>query len=89
VSPSNSCENETLSTLRYANRAQNIENVPLMKSDSRENIIQKLKRELRKLKEENHTLKTQLGVGVGSSLNSSTGRLPKISRNGKIFKIFL
>lgn len=88
VSPSSSCESETLSTLRYANRAQNIENVPLMKTDSRENIIQKLKRELRKLKEENHTLKTQLGVTAvntsttGSSLNVGTGRLPRIARNG-------
>ena len=61
VSPSHECENETLNTLRYANRAQNIENVPLMKSDSRENIVLKLKRELRKLKEENLTLKQQLG----------------------------
>jgi kinesin family protein 12 len=77
VSPAVSCENETLNTLRYANRAQNIENVPLMKSDSRENIIMKLKRELRKLKEENMTLKQQLGM-------SNTTRLPKLAnhRNG-------
>ena len=52
-----------------------------MKSDSRENIVQKLKRELRKLKEENLTLKQQLGY---PSVNNS-GRLPKIvtARNGK------
>ena len=73
------CENETLNTLRYANRAQNIENIPIMKSDSRENIVQKLKRELRKLKEENMTLKQKL-----SYPNMSSGRLPKINstRNG-------
>jgi kinesin family protein 12 len=89
VSPSNTCESETLNTLRYANRAQNIENVPLMKSDSRENIIQKLKRELRKLKEENHTLKTQLGLsGVGASssnnalASSGTGLNTSTSNSG-------
>ena len=79
ISPSTACENETLNTLRYANRAQNIENIPIMKSDSRENIVQKLKRELRKLKEENLTLKQQLGYP-----NMNSGRLPKINitRNG-------
>ena len=73
--------NETLNTLRYANRAQNIENIPIMKSDSRENVVQKLKRELRKLKEENMTLKQKLNYP-----NMSSGRLPKIvnstNRNG-------
>lgn len=80
VSPAVGSENETLNTLRYANRAQNIENIPIMKSDSRENIVQKLKRELRKLKEENQTLKQQLGY---PNVNNS-GRLPKIvtARNG-------
>lgn len=86
---------ETLNTLRYANRAQNIENVPLMKSDSRENIVLKLKRELRKLKEENYSLKLQLGYINGSanksphpavntstnSSNNNSGRLPKINTN--------
>lgn len=83
-------EMETLNTLRYANRAQNIENVPLMKSDSRENIVLKLKRELRKLKEENYTLKLQLGYinGPPAAKNSphpvnlsNSGRLPKINTN--------
>lgn len=53
-----------------------------MKSDSRENIVLKLKRELRKLKEENHSLKVQLGY-INAPNNS--GRLPKIvqtNRNG-------
>ncbi|CAF0777512.1 unnamed protein product [Brachionus calyciflorus] len=90
VSPALTCENESLNTLRYANRAQNIENIPLAKSDSRENIILKLKRELRKLKEENHTLKQQLGYSnnvnnVSSSTSSSSGtRFPKI-RNGSSY----
>lgn len=82
ISPAMTCENESLNTLRYANRAQNIENVPLAKTDSRENIVIKLKRELRKLKEENHVLKKQLGVPNASIASSSSGtRFPKI-RNG-------
>ncbi|RNA28201.1 kinesin KIF12 [Brachionus plicatilis] len=85
ISPAMTCENESLNTLRYANRAQNIENVPLAKSDSRENIVLKLKRELRKLKEENHVLKQQLGVpnanNVSTASSSSGSRFPKI-RNG-------
>ena len=74
VSPSQINEQETLNTLRYANRAQNIENIPIMKSDSRENVVQKLKRELRKLKEENMNLKQKLNYP-----NQSSGRLPKIA----------
>ena len=66
-----------------------------MKSDSRDNIVQKLKRELRKLKEENLVLKQQLGSGSSNSngnvisytngnSHSNSGRLPKINstRNG-------
>ncbi|UJR35549.1 hypothetical protein I4U23_028302 [Adineta vaga] len=61
ISPANSCESETLSTLRYANRAKNIENAPIVKTDSKENVINRLKREVRKLKDENHELRQKLG----------------------------
>jgi len=61
ISPSSSCENESLSTLRYANRAKNIENAPIIKTDSKENVINRLKREVRKLKDENHELRQKLG----------------------------
>ncbi len=61
ISPASSCENESLSTLRYANRAKNIENAPVVKTDSKENVINRLKREVRKLKDENHELRQKLG----------------------------
>ncbi|CAF4023005.1 unnamed protein product [Rotaria magnacalcarata] len=61
ISPASSCENESLSTLRYANRAKNIENVPIVKTDSKENVINRLKHEVRKLKDENHELRQKLG----------------------------
>ncbi|CAF0865437.1 unnamed protein product [Adineta ricciae] len=70
VSPSHSCESETLSTLRYANRAKNIENAPIVKTDSKENVINRLKREVRKLKDENYELRQKLG--------SQSSVLPKL-----------
>ncbi|CAF2392363.1 unnamed protein product [Rotaria sp. Silwood2] len=70
ISPASSCENESLSTLRYANRAKNIENAPIIKTDSKENVINRLKREVRKLKDENHELKQKLGIQANA--------LPKI-----------
>lgn len=56
--------------------------------DSRDNVILKLKRELRKLKSENQTLKQQLGGGTSPILattNSAT-RLPRLVRNGKLIE---
>lgn len=55
-----------MSTLRYANRAKNIENAPIVKTDSKENVINRLKREVRKLKDENHELKMKLGYQANS-----------------------
>ncbi|CAF1597857.1 unnamed protein product, partial [Didymodactylos carnosus] len=71
ISPAISCENESLSTLRYANRAKNIENAPIIKTDSKENVINRLKAEVRKLKDENLNLRKKLGL-------QATPRLPKL-----------
>ncbi|UJR10408.1 hypothetical protein I4U23_014612 [Adineta vaga] len=61
ISPSRVCENESMNTLRYANRAKNIENEPIVKTDSKQNVITRLKLEVRKLKDENYELKKKLG----------------------------
>lgn len=50
-----------MSTLRYASRAKFIENAPVIKTDSKENVISRLKHEVRKLKDENYKLKQRLG----------------------------
>lgn len=71
VSPAIGCESESLSTLRYAYRAKNIENAPIIKTDSKENVINRLKREVRKLKDENYQLKQKLG-------NQSSTQLPRL-----------
>ena len=61
-----------MNTLRYANRAKNIENEPIVKTDSKENVINRLKLEVRKLKDENNQLKKKLG-----GQNSATS-LPRL-----------
>ena len=40
---------------------KNIENAPIIKTDSKENVINRLKHEVRKLKDENYELKQKLG----------------------------
>lgn len=72
------CENESCNTLRYASRAKNIENAPIVKTDSKLNVITRLKLEVRKLKGENHELRRQL-TGMGTlprlkSQNYDSGR---------------
>jgi len=57
-----------LSTLRYANRAKNIENAPIIKTDSKENVINRLKLEVRKLKDENYELRQKLGHQTNNNL---------------------
>ena len=68
ISPAIVCESESLSTLRYAYRAKNIENAPIIKTDSKENVINRLKREVRKLKDENFHLKQKLGYQSNNQL---------------------
>jgi len=63
ISPASTNYEETLSTLRYADRAKKIKNVAKVN----ENPMQKL---LRELKEENEKLKTMLATG-GSSLGAA------------------
>ena len=61
--------------MRYANRAKNIENAPIVKTDSKENVINRLKREVRKLKDENYELKQKLGF-QGNTLPKLKNRNP-------------
>lgn len=56
LSPADINYDETLSTLRYADRAKKIKNKPLVNVDPTELLIQKLK-------EENERLKASLGGG--------------------------
>lgn len=63
ISPAASNYDETLSTLRYANRAKNISNKPTLNEDPTETIIRQYREEIMRLKE---MLTTQSSGGVGT-----------------------
>nr|CAB3259002.1 kinesin-like protein KIF12 [Phallusia mammillata] len=60
VTPSSYNLSETLNTLRYAKRARKIKNKPVVRIDPREELILKLQREMKLLRQENHFLRNQL-----------------------------
>lgn len=63
ISPAASNYDETLSTLRYANRAKNISNKPTLNEDPTETIIRQYREEILRLKE---MLTTQSSGGSGT-----------------------
>lgn len=67
ISPSSYVLQDTMNTLRYANRAKNIKNKPIVKMDPREQVFQRIKRELKLLKAENTYFRKQLGVPYSES----------------------
>ncbi|XP_066918741.1 kinesin-like protein KIF3A isoform X2 [Clytia hemisphaerica] len=67
ISPSSHVTHDTLNTLRYANRAKNIKNKPVVKMDPREKLLQRLKRDMKLLKAENSYFRQQLGVPYSDS----------------------
>ena len=50
VSPADCCYAETLSTLRYANRAKNIINKPIINEDTNVKLIRELRAEISRLR---------------------------------------
>ncbi|XP_022095789.1 kinesin heavy chain-like [Acanthaster planci] len=60
ITPSSYCLSESLSTLRYANRAKRIKNKPVVRMDPRERLILSLKREVKLLRNENLYLRQRL-----------------------------
>lgn len=60
LSPASSNHEETLSTLRYADRAKKIKNAAIVNESPQDKLI-------RELKEENERLKKSLGPGGGAA----------------------
>ena len=58
LSPADNNYDETLSTLRYANRAKQIKNKPKINEDPKDALLREYQEEIKKLKE-------QLGDGGG------------------------
>eukprot|EP00794_Sanderia_malayensis_P014072 gene14072-15539_t len=67
VSPSSNIIQDTLNTLRYAKRAKNIKNKPIIKMDPREQLIISMKREMKLLKAENNYFRAQLNIPSSDS----------------------
>ncbi|KAJ7351842.1 hypothetical protein OS493_035325 [Desmophyllum pertusum] len=79
VSPSASCHNETLNTLRFANQAKNIMNVPKVNEDSNVKLIKELQFEI-------HSLKLRLKSGnVPNSLGVDKAE-KKLQENEDLMK---
>ncbi|KAI6223033.1 Kinesin domain containing protein [Aphelenchoides fujianensis] len=55
ISPSDNNYDETLSTLRYANRAKNIKNLPRINEDPKDALLREYQAEIERLKEMMHT----------------------------------
>lgn len=69
VSPADDSYDETLSTLRYANRAKNIKNKPKINEDPKDALLKQYQDEIRKLKQ-----MLRDGVKVGRSPSIKTAR---------------
>uniref|UniRef100_A0A0D9W3Q9 Kinesin motor domain-containing protein n=1 Tax=Leersia perrieri TaxID=77586 RepID=A0A0D9W3Q9_9ORYZ len=70
VSPSQSCKSETLSTLRFAQRAKSIKNNAVV-NEQKEEDVNMLREQIRQLKDELHRMKS--GGSDGSCGGFSTG----------------
>ena len=57
VSPADNNYDETLSTLRYANRAKNIQNKPKINEDPKDALLRQYQDEIKKLKVCFHKIK--------------------------------
>lgn len=66
ISPADNNYDETLSTLRYANRAKNIKNKPRINEDPKDALLREYQEEITRLKE-------MLGLEPGASLDSHGG----------------
>ena len=56
VSPADNNYDETLSTLRYANRAKNIQNKPKINEDPKDALLRQYQDEIKKLKVSLHKI---------------------------------
>lgn len=73
LSPADNNYDETLSTLRYANRAKNIKNKPKINEDPKDAMLREYQEEIQKLKkllEEQHPIQD-----AGEKTNSFLHRL--------------
>jgi kinesin family protein 3/17 len=76
LSPADNNYDETLSTLRYANRAKNIQNKPRINEDPKDTMLREYKEEIKKLRQMLET----------SNPRGGTGKHISIRHNKSLFK---
>ncbi|KAI6211810.1 Kinesin-like protein [Aphelenchoides besseyi] len=69
ISPSDNNYDETLSTLRYANRAKNIKNLPRINEDPKDALLREYQLEIERLK---HMMQTKGPAAVASTTSGPT-----------------
>jgi hypothetical protein len=77
LSPADNNYDETLSTLRYANRAKNIKNKPKINEDPKDAMLREFQEEIQKLKD--LLEKQPQGGAPGRNIVLSLGRTKKLT----------
>ena len=81
IAPTHSNYEETLSTLRYADRAKRIKNKAIVNDDPNMRLIKGLRQEIEELKRQ---LKAKPGDGAASSSSSSSSSPSQLQQNGAL-----
>lgn len=92
LSPADNNYDETLSTLRYANRAKNISNRPHINEDPKDTMLREYQDEIRKLKEMlagGNVGGTAAALALGSPGREDANKLGKPRFNPFIFTVHL
>jgi len=82
VSPADYNYDETLSTLRYANRAKNIKNKPIVNEDPKDAKLREYKEEIERLRKMLESQSQSRGSGLGTSSGMGTPSRPISPRLG-------
>ncbi|KAL4171559.1 hypothetical protein KRP22_009651 [Phytophthora ramorum] len=82
VSPADYNYDETLSTLRYANRAKNIKNKPIVNEDPKDAKLREYKEEIERLRKMLESQSQSRGSGLGTASGMGTPSRPISPRSG-------
>ena len=86
VSPADNNYDETLSTLRYANRAKNIQNKPKINEDPKDALLRQYQDEIKKLKVCHYN--SQMPLRNARAIFLKIGGLPDFcTKNDPLFRI--
>lgn len=84
VSPADYNYDETLSTLRYANRAKNIKNKPIVNEDPKDAKLREYKEEIERLKKMLESQSRGNALGSASGMSTPRAMTPPASAGGNL-----